>query len=323
MSAADKLLADPLAFLKRHCVWPVDPPDIWGTLQNQVLDPSTITDAGYKVVDKTRPVCYGELVKGGDFHTAGGAYLMKVSMGNKLTGSEKLARVPIWYLAWKSGYMTEFTIPPARPTPRGKDIPGPWTTGNRVPGTGADLDPYLFFTTGIAGCSVFVSGSLYSPTVNHAGQDGWNATKKAEDHWRDMFERRHPDAFQHDAYTEIEKKHYVVNMSVQAPHPNIPGHVNTVKSTVHTERYLKFAADRQRTQGIEILDGQPYGCVFGVRDKDRTWSFYLQENVRVTYKLPSGLTQTAQRPMIVTQIFPGRGFSYVARFEDTKPLKLG
>lgn len=301
-----KLLAHPLAFCNEHSIAPDDDPKLMmdgAFVQPQAknrmsgLDETdqqlTILRNEYKIAAaRLRPFPrYGA-----------GTFELEVYAAETLTGAQKDKCFPIWFLPWKSGRIVSMQIPAA----------------DQVPPKFAS--PSIFFTAAINGCSVFVRGPSKSPTVYHAGITGPLPGGDAVHHWRELFLR---DAPKHATFSEVNKLQYA-DVKISDYNPKVDPKANRRVGTPDSQAYAEFLrAAHQKEFRIEEL--VPWGMVFGLRDPQGDWTFYLQENAKVifytirkqkTYKFLGPLSPVRDvdgekfvrsRPMVVRQIFPGGG----------------
>ncbi|MFM9915483.1 MAG: hypothetical protein ACKVOX_06720 [Rhizobacter sp.] len=234
------------------------------------------------------------------------------------SGPDKVPRgyLPVWFLPWESRHLIEMTIPPRS----NDDDDDP-------------EDPKLFFTAGINGCSVFVRGDPTSPTITHAGitQSQTPYGNDPASFWRHLLFANLAGQNVHSGKTwEVNNTNYINQTGVSGG-----------AFTANTDRYLKWLQSLP-SGPITVTQVDPWGCVFGIR-YGRLWSFYLQENAVVhTYKIVSKysteqvtstkkvmglynkevtqdvaikklvrLQSTANRPVRLSDFFPGKGGSQV------------
>lgn len=235
------------------------------------------------------------------------------------SSKEKIPRssIPVWFLPWESRNLVELTIPP-RASEEDND----------------PEDPGLFFTAGINGCSVFVSGDARSPTITHAGisqgQTPYGNDPSA--FWRHLL-------MAHRAYNGQDSGRVAeVNNTDYINQTGVSGGA----FTSNTDQYEKWLKTLPTNPMMKVSHVVPWGCVFGIR-YGRLWSFYLQENAVVhTYTLKAEYktvsvtstktrlkvfktekteevsirrmvqnVTTVNRPVRVSDFFPGRGSSKV------------
>jgi hypothetical protein len=191
-----------------------------------------------------------------------------------------------WYLPWNpEGGMTNMTL----------------STTAVADDRGANVNPPLFFTAQLSGCSVFVRGTAQKPEVFHAGsaaKRNWEGSSAT--HWRmNFFAAARPKTFAQGSFVEVSRNNYV-------------GPYTPTGQRLNTDVVDNYIA---QTQALEANFGRPFqlidfmgvACVFGVRDANGDWSFYLQENIRVGYsRHTTGLPvlQWANRVLRLSQVFP-------------------
>jgi hypothetical protein len=146
---------------------------------------------------------------------------------------------------------------------------------------------------------VFFKGTPKNPTIFHAGgktvKPGSDPKQGAE-FWRKMMKTR-TETSTGKILTEVNKTMYVTDKKNKM--------LGTENSRIF-EAWLK-----QNPNGFRIEDVDPHGCVFGRREGG-DWTFYLQENVTITYTSfllqPDGSVvekkHMVMRPMQVTEVFP-------------------
>lgn len=202
--------------------------------------------------------------------------------------------LPVWFLPWQSNHITELTILPSNITqPCGL------------------LNPDLFFTTALTGCSVFVQGPPTSPTIFHIGSQfkppgerPQDDPKRPGEYWRAIHQTISPGS----GAKEVNKTHYFDSNP----------HLVTLKQRL--ERQLPFNGYTMDALSLSAYDC----CVFGVRDATTgQWSFYYQRNAQVEYWLYRDRQQresTARRRVmpLVTQFYPG-DHTDISTYPDLKP----
>ncbi|HBP19080.1 MAG TPA: hypothetical protein DEA08_15000 [Planctomycetes bacterium] len=171
-----------------------------------------------------------------------------------------------------------------------------------------DSGPNIFFTAALSGCSVMVDGNADNPTVYHFGCETWTDSNYVEagnvgppmnethQLWEDLFRHHAGHAPQH----LIDKRNYVNDFN-----PNFT-----------TANSRQFETQCQNDKGDPAAQALPWGIVFGLRDDNDDWAFYLQENATFRYKKKevkwSGLRprrvrgqfREQCRPMNLKQFFP-------------------
>jgi hypothetical protein len=242
---------NPLAFFKKYPVVP--PSDLGQKLQNLsvLFDEKAIgkdiSETDTKVV-KSAWADPEDLIRYIDFKVTAsrnepGALTFS---GTKVKTPDS---VPIYFLPWRSLHLVKMKIPElsARDYDR------------------MEIQPNIFFTAAINGCSVFVKGGPTSPEVSHAGIDG-KLARDAAQFWRDCLAKA---GGAKGITGEVNKAHYTKDTSFVGP-----------ARTPLAADYMRWLQDEHR-QRFTISEVSPWGCVFGIRF-GRLWSFYLQENATVT-----------------------------------------
>ena len=245
---------------------------------------------------------------------AGGGHLGSFAIELSLTAKANFA--PIYFLPWRSKSMYQMTIP------RRGTVAG-------VP------DPDVFFTAAINGCSVFFSGNADAPTIFHAGidsmQHGALPTNNSGKFWRDLLREREAglrgQAKGLKTFGEVKASQYVNERSQDKSNAALVD-----KETADSRTYAAWLRGEYAGQ-LRITSVMPWGCVFGVRDAAGDWTFYLQENAAVTYrhlrrktgldkllsKTPTraeATSYTVNRPIKVSQVYPGRGHVQLSGHTD-------
>lgn len=218
--------------------------------------------------------------------------------------ADQAGPIDVYFLPWSSRHITRLAIPAYQ---RGT--------------------PDVFFTSALSGCSVYVTGTAQAPVVWHAGVDGTvgvdpRPAGRLGDHWTkynavgfwqrnlvSIMNGERPDGtpkirLQEVLATlaEVNKTHYVDDVSVPGAEPS-----EDQRGTTTHSRAFRELHPGGRGQ-VEIDTISCWGCVFGVRAPDtRDWSFYLQENVCVSYR-EGGSDDPALHarslPLAVRKFFP-------------------
>ena len=208
----------------------------------------------------------------------------------------------IYYLPWESKKILRLKIPS---TP-----------------TAGKPDPDIFFTAGINGCSVFFVGDSKSPEVYHAGTEEKLGNINSGKYWRTLFREWNTTAAADPkgakTYGEVKKSQYI-NALGKETDSKFDGQT---KESLDYKQWLK---DNQKDVDVTLV--QPWGCVFGLRDANRDWTFYLQKNAVVKYYSfkKSGLFGTGARkrgaseqvvnlPMELVKVFPGRAHVRISNY---------
>lgn len=271
-----EFLADPVRFARTYCIQPGDfrnsNPDL--AVRKQQMDSHRIFDGakhsmggGLDAVLNVRDggrIAFTKLVKDNRPNIVG-TYLLDFQP-EKWGGAD--TKFPVWFLPWSSNNVTRMTIP----------SPEMLKLRARARGKAVSLDPDIFFTAAINGCSVFVTGPRDSPTIWHGGTEEARSNPKsnisvphfqglnAAKHWRDIVERVSGAGGYGGGISEVNKGDYT----------NL---LDTMQTSESME-YMDFLKNNQaKTMRIDTI--VPMGSVFGWR-KDGQWSFYLQKTVEFT-----------------------------------------
>ncbi len=274
--------------------------------------------------------------------------------------------VPMWFLPWNSEKLVGIEIPPKLPSREGRpalsrpranavteppSLTRPRAQGGTPPEYKPPLetDPDLFFTAAINGCSVFVTGDPKAPRVYHGGtQMEYRDPMDAVHKWRGLFREIEPQSYYSGDFGEVNKTHYVRSglsskpkeMRLITTKDPTTGKDVTRSEFLHDyktatssayKKYLKqLYTSPSGQRNIVVQRILPFGCVFGTRAANGNWSFYLQENVKITYTLvkeTSGgdvetvaLNKVESRPICISEIFPNGSGAATMRQELFKPL---
>ncbi len=173
--------------------------------------------------------------------------------------------------------------------------------------------PDFFYTAAINGCSVFVTGTTQAPTVYHAGVDGELPDEYKDNSVADLFNpaqagnaplfwrrllKRTANITDGDILGEVNKNHYVKKIVAPLAKSSL---YDWIDSTAHARVY---EATLQGQPGITPKYASPWGSVFGLRDVNGDWSFYLQENMTIVYEDVNGVPWGTCRPIFVSRFFP-------------------
>jgi len=204
------------------------------------------------------------------------------------------AHVPIYFLPWKTAQILHLTIPPKNPNANA-------------------IDPDIFFTSAVSGCSIFIQGTARNPTIFHCGGSptSQDSGRNSATVWRQLVNFYTGNRSQ----AEVNKTHYVREFDDNRG--------------VATQRSIDYVNTLAATRpNVQITSVQPWGCVFGYRDAHGDWQFFLQENATLhiyavtgqnvqtvkrafgqnKIKITDIVTQKAYaRPLAVRQIWPGHG----------------
>lgn len=327
---------DPLEFMKTHSVLPQD---YTGHNPGIFNKPNSDTRGGAQVdetltVDaRKRQIAYSKLALVTDPHSRqvqANTYKLFFETGENV-GAAASDHIACWFLPWASNHLTRIQLPPKIPARAGKKAP---------------LDPDLFFTAAISGCSVMVAGDPKTPIVTHGGTTAARSNLADPNaflagnsrlHWQKLFA------------DDLAKRNIVA--PIHGVHKG--DYINTALSgtTPEAANYEKFLKDSNSTS-MRVEQVMPQGCVFGVRDGQGSWSFYLQKTVTFTFtrlrkkrkglfgskyvpamvKSQVGVAQGQEAPMIedtrtasvtieVVQFYPGNGKASVSQLLPPAQVK--
>jgi hypothetical protein len=215
-------------------------------------------------VDGTMKVAYTQLVKDTRPNVMG-TYLLDFKRAEWGATDELF---PVWFLPWASNHVTRMMIPSSASLKQRA----------RATGSAVQVDPDIFFTAAINGCSVFVTGAPENPTVWHGGTEQARSSATANlnvprfknlnaaKHWHDIVEQSTTALGQQGPIAQVHKGHYT----------NLLGTDHTSESM----EYMNFLKDnRQKNMRIDTI--VPMGSILGVRTGGK-WKFYLQKTVEFT-----------------------------------------
>lgn len=281
----------------------------------------------FKLFQQTAPVPIETWASAADC-PAIGVKPMRLSQATMIAPGIQLEVVPppappmgsnFHYLPWGSLIVTKYDVPAVPP--------------HAAPPAG---NPGLFFTAALGGCSVFIYGTKRNPSIYHLGaepietalryargQNAWPAhvtdrTKKAaadmlSQHkpavvdrkigyhqavvrfWRELCrDIRYQEGCDGYARWEVNKLDYCYGEAI-------------VEKIRNMKTKLKALILRHH-QNWENFEGycQGKGSVFGIRDAQGNWSFYLQENFCFAYPHPHNPAQKIYTtvPIGLKRIFP-------------------
>ena len=164
--------------------------------------------------------------------------------------------IPVWFLPWKSEHLTEIQIDPT----------------DALNDDEERVNPSIFFTAALSGCSVFVQGSPRKPRVFHGGITG-KPPRPASQFWWDLMEAKlKVEGFnpkRNQTVYELNKSQYIKDELGMQP-----------QIVTNYEKWLKT---QRREYTLDFVS--PWASVFGIR-YGSLWSFYAQQNVQeITYKM--------------------------------------
>ncbi|MEM9059094.1 MAG: hypothetical protein AAGD13_01410 [Pseudomonadota bacterium] len=267
-------------------------PQAYIALERVFTGDVTTIDSTLRLTNNRDKIGYARLVP-----ATPGKMTLEYRSHRQLANHERGDYLPTWFLPWYSDHVTKMKI-----LQRGLLPPN-------VP------DPDIFFTSALSGCSVFIEGPPNAPTVYHGGFSDvrdFTVNPRVIDpltgveadsitHWRVLFQQMAPGAV---GVGEANKAQYM----------NQGG-----RETDDVRAYKRFlAAEHQNEMRIEEMTSE--GMVFGTRDAQGDWSFFLQESVTVTIytlrkrkirrTLIDSERRTYTRPMMIRQIYPTGGATW-------------
>ncbi|MFY1824517.1 hypothetical protein ACN47A_01260 [Myxococcus fulvus] len=214
------------------------------------------------------------------------------------------SRVAYWDISWDDDaqvFAVTLSSDPGEAT-----LPGywlPWTLNrtNKITlhdkrPTAIDGPPRAFFTASLTGCSLFIQGNPYTPTVYHT-----NA--------RDSTLENTPSE-------PLRMAHRAALQEARLQRVPAPKRGGKLKSVVHARDYMNEAhpdadtrfAQRHEALGInpdDIVMKQESATLFGVGGGALPWSFYLHRHYRVVTSRPAPLRKVVHAPLGTDKIQHG------------------
>ena len=184
-------------------------------------------------------------------------------------------RLACYFLPWNDRTLLEMVIP----------------EGTSGPGS-----PDIFFTAGINGCSVFVSGSQLRPRIVHAGISAGSTPYGADaaGFWRDLV------ACARAAKGVQGGQLYEINNTDYCNQTGLSGGSGTNNASAY-QRWL----EKMPSGDFSVESVVPWGCVFGIRT-GRNWAFYLQENATINrYRFKRTVQKQKFKAVVATKKFLG------------------
>ena len=256
-------------------------------LKERTIDPTNDLDVAQ--VQGDNKVCYCDIkpamgLRGltGDFmedySADAGLYVMQIGR-NPFSATS----FPVYYLPYAPNRTTRMKLKPSRKHAR-------VDSGSRV------MDPDVFVTAALQGCSIFVDGTPDAPVVYHlnaAGFGGEMSDGQTEREALQLVQRKE---------AEMRRRHQLAQTLFPKEGPASSGHAPAVGSR-HAEASMsdyipqtltpsrRQELVRSHTRNWRTLWGwlggwnarvSQVGTVFGVRTSGE-WAFYRQTRVRVSY----------------------------------------
>jgi len=163
-----------------------------------------------------------------------------------------------------------------------------------------------FFTAGLSGCSIMISGNPTAPTVYHCGIGGWPTSAYCA--MGAGYNNPDPTG---PTSTEIweDLVAHITNTTQLFPGINTTDYLNdrTPGALQTTMRSRQMETALKKKKNDNTAQANPFGAVFGLRDNNGNWSFYLQENVTMKYQKglwPNEYDAFKCRPLQVDKFFP-------------------
>lgn len=260
---------DPLAFLKKCAVSPGDFTSASSAQLSKVgglYDAKPHTQTGGAAIDATltvqtrlKKLAYTSLEEISDPQTnriEHNSYKLMFRTPVEI-GTAAADYIPCYFLPWASNHLTKMQLNPKLPASK--------------------LDPDLFFTAAINGCSVMVTGDSKAPIITHGGtsdsrsipsNDNAFAGGNARQHWKGLF--------QNDLAANN------INTPIFGIHKDDYINYAFTGTTPEAATYQSFLnSNGSRHMRIDSVTAE--GAVFGLRDAGGDWAFYLQKKVRFIF----------------------------------------
>ncbi|HET7232071.1 MAG TPA: hypothetical protein VFJ16_18840 [Longimicrobium sp.] len=283
--ANEQFLADPKAFARKWALYPIQDPNGACTINVAHLKRLALDNRrGVQQVQGSNKVRYCEIRRPAGLGVPGDfagtydddldLYVMQIT-----DAAASATSFPIYYLPWAPDATARIKLKPSPHHPT-------------LDGQGAIVDPDVFVTPAVQGCSIFIDGTPEEPVIYHinattTGGAVFNAPS-------DALASRSAQA----KITDMRQRHH----AAQRLHPKETRAHNRVRyqAEVHMTDYMggfmtptaRDALNRQHdTRSIWNLWGflgggntetLQAGSIFGIRRHGK-WSFYRQTRTRVTY----------------------------------------
>lgn len=206
-------------------------------------------------------------------------HVLQVTSARRNTWSE-----PCYYLPWRQDSGVRIKLRPSRKNPSVDD--------------GAALEPRLFVTAALQGCSVIVSGDPTEPVVYHLnaqsvrgpdnqtlqGSDGdFQAAAQAKiqsmDQLATLAETRHPKV----GWQIKDRRTPFGGEAPNSKSASLLDYMSGMQPTQHLNLKQRF----QNRFGVNVAVVSQFGTVFGIRTEG-SWVFYRQTRTRFGYPLRNG-----------------------------------
>lgn len=189
---------------------------------------------------------------------------------------------PVYFLPWAQDYTTRIKLKPSPHHPL-------------LDGAGQIIDPNVFVTPAVQGCSVFIDGTEEEPVVYHinasttggavflAGTDAL-ANQSAQAKFRDMQQRHQTARRRYPKDGGARGRHAPKRYSAEAHMTDYMG--DFITPSGRTELAARHSSSIWNLWGL-LGGGNTQtiqaGSIFGIR-RHRKWKFYRQSRTRVTYE---------------------------------------
>jgi hypothetical protein len=214
------------------------------------------------------------------YHEDQGLYVMRISYRRASSSS-----IPVYYLPWQTNYMMRMKL---RPSPKHP------TKERRRSLLKKTIEPDIFVTAALQGCSIFINGEPEEPVVYHINASGIQGPQ-GETLGTD-------DDTEYQTAAQAKVTHMTqLFQAATAQFPGAGARLRTgqraplsrqaARGAAHMADYMpdrlpsRVPQLRQRhePQGVQHFSVEQFGTVFG-RRKDGAWRFYRQTRTRIEYK---------------------------------------
>ena len=232
---------------------------------------------------------------GGSYKSDQSLLVMRVS--HLKTGSSAF---PVYYLPWRSNYMMRIKLKPSPKHPT-KEKHRFWADET--------IEPDIFITAALQGCSIFVSGEPDQPVVYHINA---SSTKGPRD---ETLNTKDDDEFRVAAEAKLNKMTQL-HQEAMAQFPKEGGKISTGRAAPSTKAVVKGVhlndympdmlpslqsvrkEEENKLLNSPFLSVLQYGTVFGHR-KNNQWCFYRQTRTRILYEVKGNMNYQWSKPVCV------------------------
>jgi hypothetical protein len=205
-------------------------------------------------------------------------YVMRITYRRASSSS-----IPVYYLPWQPNHMMRMKLNPSRKHP---------TTERTWYFRSYTVEPDIFVTAAVSGCSVFVSGEPEQPVVYHInaadvnGPQGQTLETDNDTDYRAAAQAKvaHMTGLHQAAMAQFPKE------GAKNPAGGRTLSAQARIGAVHREDYMPEGLPsllpglaRHRPQRATDFEADQFGTIFG-RRKGGTWRFYRQTRTRIAFE---------------------------------------